>query len=263
MKGSRNVWAKAIEANFHLTVVACSSASGFTVPPLFILSGKRLDRDLLDACCVHGAKVTTADAGFINAHIFQEWIQHFAVSVPSPIRRPLMLVLDGVASHMSKAIDDAAARHGVILVQLPPNSSHLFQPLDVGVFKAVKVAMRKAIDSLLLLSGGSTISKKDAITITSSIWNDGAERMAANTVAGFAASGIFPLSLLAMIERVCRFQSNGVKTNEPSPLWLMAKRTIREEVLALPHEADGRRKRRKTVDAKRRLLSRDDLQNEP
>jgi hypothetical protein len=42
LKGSRNVWSKSTEASFHLTVVAAGSASGFVVPPLFLLPGKHL-----------------------------------------------------------------------------------------------------------------------------------------------------------------------------------------------------------------------------
>lgn len=44
---------------------------------------------------------------------------------------------DGVASHMSGAIDQAAAEYGVVLIYLSPESNLLFQPLNVGVFKSV------------------------------------------------------------------------------------------------------------------------------
>ncbi|RLN80069.1 hypothetical protein BBJ28_00026262 [Nothophytophthora sp. Chile5] len=37
VKGSRNVWSKSTQCNFHLTIVACVSAVGFICPPLYIL----------------------------------------------------------------------------------------------------------------------------------------------------------------------------------------------------------------------------------
>ncbi|RQM26998.1 hypothetical protein B5M09_002309 [Aphanomyces astaci] len=39
LKGSRNVWAKTIAANFHLSIVACGNAAGTFIPPLFLLPG--------------------------------------------------------------------------------------------------------------------------------------------------------------------------------------------------------------------------------
>ena len=38
--GSKNVWLKSVEASFHMTIVSCVSANGFSVPPLFILPGQ-------------------------------------------------------------------------------------------------------------------------------------------------------------------------------------------------------------------------------
>ncbi|RLN89645.1 hypothetical protein BBJ28_00015757 [Nothophytophthora sp. Chile5] len=46
VKGSRNVWSKSAQCNFHLTIVACVSAAGFVCPPLYILPGERVTRDV-------------------------------------------------------------------------------------------------------------------------------------------------------------------------------------------------------------------------
>ncbi|ETV84118.1 hypothetical protein H257_03428 [Aphanomyces astaci] len=35
LKGSRNVWAKTVPTNFHMSIVACGSADGMILPPLF------------------------------------------------------------------------------------------------------------------------------------------------------------------------------------------------------------------------------------
>lgn len=124
-------------------MVACVSADGFVVPPGFIVPGKRLNRDVLDACNISGATITTAEAGFMTSYIMREYVAAFALAVPSPIKRPLILVLDGASSHMDASIDAAAAACGVRLVQLPPNASHLYQPLDVAVFRAVKTILKE------------------------------------------------------------------------------------------------------------------------
>lgn len=40
---SRNVWTATVEADFHLTVVACGSANGPVVPPVFCRPGSALE----------------------------------------------------------------------------------------------------------------------------------------------------------------------------------------------------------------------------
>ncbi|RHX98885.1 hypothetical protein DYB36_009892 [Aphanomyces astaci] len=46
LKGSRNVWAKTVPTNFHLSIVACGSADGMILPPLFLLPGESVNKDL-------------------------------------------------------------------------------------------------------------------------------------------------------------------------------------------------------------------------
>ena len=45
-KGSRNVWSKYSDANFHITFVVCVSDSKDVAPPLLNIPGKRLNRDV-------------------------------------------------------------------------------------------------------------------------------------------------------------------------------------------------------------------------
>lgn len=71
-RGSRNVWSRSVDTSFHLTIVACGSAEGYMLPPLFIVPGKRLNRDVLDASNILGARITTADAGFMTTAIMRD-----------------------------------------------------------------------------------------------------------------------------------------------------------------------------------------------
>jgi hypothetical protein len=40
--GSKNFWSKQADSSFHLTLIACAGASGFAVPPLFVVPGQHL-----------------------------------------------------------------------------------------------------------------------------------------------------------------------------------------------------------------------------
>lgn len=45
-----------------------------------------------------------------------------------------MLILDGHASHISTAAIEFCIRQKIILLCLPAHTTHILQPLDVGVF---------------------------------------------------------------------------------------------------------------------------------
>ena len=55
LKGSRHVWYKCADANFHMTFVICVYAAKSIAPPLLILPGKRLNRDVLKGYDIGGA----------------------------------------------------------------------------------------------------------------------------------------------------------------------------------------------------------------
>ena len=108
VSGSKNIWSKKAETNFYLTLVACVAADGFAVPPLFLVPGKRLNRNVLDSCAIENAKIATADKGFMTSAVFCLWLKHFADSVPDLTLRPLLLVMDGCSSHYNKDIVELA-----------------------------------------------------------------------------------------------------------------------------------------------------------
>ena len=52
--------------------------------------------------------------------------------------RPVLLILDNVDAHISPTAIDLARENGVVLLTIPPHTSHYLQPLDrtcYGPFK--------------------------------------------------------------------------------------------------------------------------------
>jgi len=226
VRGSKNVWHTDVTADFHLTIVACGSAEGFVVPPLFVLPGKTVWLNILEGCDVPGAAVTTTESGFMNHGLFQRWLAFFAAAIPTPVRRPLVLIMDGCASHISPLIIEAADAVQVKLVCLPANATHLFQPL---------------------------VDKASAIKLASLAW-EGCN-FGSNMAAGFCACGLFPLSLPCMHESVENFSRNGTPRDIKRADWLKIKDTVREDVLTLPPPRTKRKRQRKTATVAGQLLT--------
>ncbi|EGZ25406.1 hypothetical protein PHYSODRAFT_484653, partial [Phytophthora sojae] len=64
VRRSKNVWTTTPTTSFHMTIIACGSAAGFIVPPVFILPGKTVSLDILKGAEVDGAGITSTPSGF-------------------------------------------------------------------------------------------------------------------------------------------------------------------------------------------------------
>ncbi|KAE9247911.1 hypothetical protein PF004_g4107 [Phytophthora fragariae] len=72
VRRSKNVWATTPTTSFHMTIIACGSAAGFVVPPVFIFPGKTVKLDILNGCDVAGAAVSVTQSGFLGMTLFEE-----------------------------------------------------------------------------------------------------------------------------------------------------------------------------------------------
>ena len=116
----------------QITVIACVSASGATLPPMVIFDRKVLKADLTLKEVPETVYALT-DNGWSNSEVFDIWFHnHFLVYAPTA--RPLLLLMDGHSSHYNPSTIKTAAAQQVILFCLPPHTTHIAQPLDVGCF---------------------------------------------------------------------------------------------------------------------------------
>jgi hypothetical protein len=63
-----------------------------------------------------------------------------------------MLVMNDYESHLTYEFYEYAKSHGIYLMRLSPHSTHLTQPLNVGVFQSFKYHHSEAIDASIRLS---------------------------------------------------------------------------------------------------------------
>ena len=115
----------------QMTILACASASGYSIPPMVVFDRKHLQIDMTRNE-IPGTFYGLSDSGWMDAELFEEWfMSHFLLHAPAV--RPLLLLLDGHSSHYSPSLLRKAADEGVIIFCLPPHTTHLLQPLDNGV----------------------------------------------------------------------------------------------------------------------------------
>ena len=118
-------------------MVEAVSATGATVAPVVILSAKLLLRRWFDITTDEGLAVT--ETGYMNNILALQWIRLFHQATKASKKNIYrMIVCDQFGSHLTYDFVNFCKDQQIILFFLPPHSSHLLQPLDVGVFSAYK-----------------------------------------------------------------------------------------------------------------------------
>ena len=118
------------------TIISTVSAIGQVLPPYIIFKRKRMCNDLL-AGALPGTQAAMSKTGWSTTKVFQMYLnEHFLKYVLTNTDEPLLLLYDGHSSHINVPLIEWAQKHNIILFLLPAHTSHLLQPLDVGVFWA-------------------------------------------------------------------------------------------------------------------------------
>nr|CCA26624.1 AlNc14C396G11326 [Albugo laibachii Nc14] len=198
----------------------------------------------------------------MNLVIFVKWLEHFAASVPSRVTPSLLLTYDRCARHYSMIIVEKAIEIQIIQLLLPPNSTQILQPLDVSLFKTFKTSLRRSMERFMIDEDVSSLTKKQAISLASSTWQNGMLPKPDNVISGFTNIGLWTISAPMMRARREWYADGGVKdVSVPStPVWLTVRQELRMEVLFLPRPPTKSIGKRKKVDMLDRIMTQEQLQ---
>ena len=105
--------------------------------------------------------------------------------------------MDGHSTHYCPQVINKALESKVILFCLPPNTTHLTQPLDKGCFSPLKMSWRKKCQSFLNRHSGRVVTKYEFSRLFGEVWLESMSM--SNVIAGFRCTGIFPLDRAALL----------------------------------------------------------------
>ena len=162
------------EAKKHITqcdnrewtsLIECISLTGRILRPFVIFKAKRQQLSWLDA--YPEAHFTYTDNGWTDNKIgLYYFVQCFdpetAIGQEGEYR---ILLLDGHASHISTKTVEYCVSRKIILLCLPPHTTHLLQPLDVGIFAPLSTAYKNHVHRITRLGAGYAIDKVDFLEI--------------------------------------------------------------------------------------------------
>lgn len=187
------------------SVLFVASADGERYPPCVIYKGK----GELQSTWVTGgppdALYGVTESGWMQDYIFEKWLNAFVKQIKH-LEKPVLVLFDGHGSHLTYNVTRIARDNGIILLCLPPHTSHALQPLDVGVFAPMKNDWKnilktwyresrlKNVDKAIF---PSLLKKLVAISFKSN-----------HIIGGFKGSGIYPVNQTVLESKIVSIQSN-------------------------------------------------------
>ncbi|CAM1313489.1 Uncharacterised protein g6278 [Pycnogonum litorale] len=174
-----------------VTVCPAVSATGNTVPPLFIFPRVNY-RDHFVANGPTGCAGWATPSGWMDKPTFKRFMEHFVKHVRPSKEKPVLLILDNHDSHLGLETLTYAKENGVVMLSFPPHTSHKLQPLDVTVYGPFKNYIGDAHSTWLRNNPGRTISIYDIPKMVAEAWPRAATP--ANIMKGFETSGIAPFN---------------------------------------------------------------------
>ncbi|XP_014550687.1 hypothetical protein COCVIDRAFT_114828 [Bipolaris victoriae FI3] len=131
-----------------VTVIECVIASGWSLPPFVILSGKAHQSSWYRNFPPDWT-VCILENGWATDRLGVEWVKHFNQHTAAQIAGVYrLLILDGHSSRATPEFDQYCTENKIVTPYMPLHTSHLLQPLDLICFSPLECAHGREIEEL-------------------------------------------------------------------------------------------------------------------
>jgi hypothetical protein len=196
-----------------VTTIECINTRGWSLPTCIIFKGRvHIEGWFEEIDLPSSWRIEISANGWTTDEIGLQWLQEVFIPATTPrtVGKYRLLVLDGHGSHLTPQFNKLCKDNNIICLCMPPYSSHLLQPLDIGCFGPLKRAYGQLVEAKMRL-GFSHIDKLDFLKAYPA-----AHRMvftAQNIRSGFAAAGIEPFEPCQVLDKL----NYSLSTPSPPP----------------------------------------------
>jgi len=203
-----------------VTSVETINYGGRKVPVIIIFKGAYHLRKHFQNDIDGDTLFARSPTGFLNDKLELKYLEHFNRFTKDHTKGVYhMLIFDGHGSHLSQPFIDYCWEHRIQPFQLPPHITHLLQPLDVGVFQALKHSFKKEIRKEIF-NGATKISKVNFFAFFQTFHNKVFKnRQIATSV--FRKTGLIPLNPTVVLTKMKEYhkilKESRLQTPTPPP----------------------------------------------
>ena len=170
-KGKKDVYLKSPTAGkTSYSVLVCGSASGKIMPPFPVFKGKNLYAQWTRNGPPN-AGYSCSPSGWMHDSNFESWFVSVFVPSVKDIARPVVLLFDGHNSHLTYKTVKLAQENGILLICIPPHTSHRLQPLDVAFFRPFKMIWEDELKNWARTSKYRPVTKAVFLTLLKAAWS--------------------------------------------------------------------------------------------
>ena len=198
-----------------VTLMEAISATGDNIPGFFIYLGEAHLMGNHDYDERENASFALSSTGWTNDRLGVLWlVEHFEPATRTG--RPPLLIIDGHSSHLTVEFLEHAFTHNIHLLCFPSHSTHLLQPLDVGIFGPLAQYYSNEVDLWARAHPYQFVSKGDFFPLCQKARH--ATLTDKNIRAAFMATGIYPFrraQVMNLIEKTKKNPPIGQPNQQP------------------------------------------------
>lgn len=186
------------------SLMLCGNAAGRVLPPYVVYKAD----SLWSTWTNNGPPKTRYNrtkSGWFDAVTFEDWF--YSQLLPELKNSPgkKVVIGDNLSSHINVNVLQTCRDNNVAFIGLPPNSTHLTQPLDVAYFRPMKIAWRKILTEWKETTAGRkapSLPKDKFPQLLKSLMHKLEESGCENLKSGFRKTGIYPLDKAQVLARL-------------------------------------------------------------
>ncbi|XP_022181112.1 jerky protein homolog-like [Myzus persicae] len=186
-----------------ISLMFCGNAEGHLIPNYVVYKAEALWTTWTEGGPPN-TRYNRSKSGWFDTNIFQNWFEStFLKEVQGG--GPCALIGDNLASHINERVIEICEAHDIKFICLPPNTTHITQPLDIAFFRPMKGAWRNILREWKKTKIGScftTLPKDLFPRLLTKLMEKIDMNKAENLKSGFIKAGIYPLNRQKLLDRL-------------------------------------------------------------
>lgn len=184
-----------------ISIMFAITAGGECLPPYTVYKAEHL----YSQWTINGpsnARYNRSKSGWFDHTLFQDWFETVILPWAKNKSGTKVLIGDNLASHINYHIVTLCEANDIRFVFLPPNSSHLTQPLDVCYFGPLKKIWRSTLLQYKIKNPReATINKSHFPELLKNLMHE-LNHKSDNIYSAFKSTGIVPFNPYEVIKRL-------------------------------------------------------------